>query len=163
MVWGTWVSAKRQGGGLCSLLSSAARLGSFDGGSVGLAFMDLHTWGLPSRRPPLGTRCGAEWAYPTSTGEEGFFSARVALPGAPPPVLCATTSRKNGQNASKRPIATLIQAPANWLSNHRSAEKRQFGPFQGFSWVSWRSACEFTPDGEVSYDFEGWREILTSK
>ena len=86
MVWGTWVSAKRQGGGLCSLLSSAARLGSFDGGSVGLAFMDLHTWGLPSRRPPLGTRCGAEWAYPTSTGEEGFFSARVALSGAPPPV-----------------------------------------------------------------------------
>ena len=86
MVWGTWVSAKRQGGGLCSPLSSAARLGSFDGGSVGLAFMDLHTWGLPSRRPPLGTRCGAVWAYPTSTGEEGFFSARVALSGAPPPV-----------------------------------------------------------------------------
>ena len=54
MVWGTWVSAKRQGGKLCSFLSSAARLGSFDGGSVGLAFLYLHTWGLPSRRPPPG-------------------------------------------------------------------------------------------------------------
>ena len=38
--------------GYVAHLSPAARRGSFDGGSVGLVSIYLHTWGLPSRRPP---------------------------------------------------------------------------------------------------------------